>query len=417
MMLSITLGILAGINLFITLFVQWYILLQVGAGADTDALFASITIPQIIVAVFSDSLSRVLIPMLSGEDDEIFHRLLWSFLTLVGVFFSLLMLILYISAPLWVPLLFPGFQSETHRLTVQLTRIQLIGMVFTLLWGVVWAANHARNKFIWVETTVLISAVVGLIFILLTFSTLGIISVAWSNTLRVALQTLLLFPIIKMYRPPDWRSSQLKDALKRLWPLILGASYYKMDPLVDRYFSSLAAAGSLSLLYFAQQIYRAGNMIVTKAIDSPLFPRLAHFAKAIEWESYKKSYRSRLGWMLLISTCSYLLLIIAGRPIFSLLIGYGAVSDANVTTLWLLMVALGGVVFGGLTGQIFTTAFYAKGNTVMPTRVGVIGFTLGVIIKVLAFSQWGVIGLAAGTSIYYILNAITLYILIEGQLK
>jgi peptidoglycan biosynthesis protein MviN/MurJ (putative lipid II flippase) len=98
------------------------------------------------------------------------------------------------------------------------------------------------------------------------------------------------------------------------------------------------------------------------------------------------------------------------------LIGRGAVTEANVGQLWLLMIALVGFPMGGAMGQILSATFYAKGNTVTPTKIGILGYTVGIVLKIMAFLTLGLIGIAIGTTLYYFLNVLLMYLLLEREL-
>jgi putative peptidoglycan lipid II flippase len=67
MKLNLALGTLAGANLVLSLVIQWYVVTRLGVGAATDALFAGMAVPQLVLAVVSGSLMHVLVPLLSGE--------------------------------------------------------------------------------------------------------------------------------------------------------------------------------------------------------------------------------------------------------------------------------------------------------------------------------------------------------------
>ena len=68
------LGVLAASNIGIAFLYQWYVLVQLGPGVETDALFAGMTVPQLALAVVSGSLMHVLVPLLAGEPADRFRR-------------------------------------------------------------------------------------------------------------------------------------------------------------------------------------------------------------------------------------------------------------------------------------------------------------------------------------------------------
>ena len=75
--------------------------------------------------------------------------------------------------------------------------------------------------------------------------------------------------------------------------------------------------------------------------------------------------------------------------------------------------ALGGVWLGGAAGQVSTVSFFALGDTTTPTKVGVVGFTVAIPIKIVFYWWWGVVGLAVATSLYTAGNAVAHQILLH----
>lgn len=416
MRLPITLGALSAANLGVVLFIQWYTLVAIGPGPETDALFAGAALPQFILAVASQSLMHVLVPLLASDNEEGRHQSSWAFLIAIGSLFGVIAALLALTAQFWVPILFPGFDPVVSLLAVSLVRIQVIGMVFSALSGVLLAVYHANQQFIWAETTPLIGSIFAVGILIWGLPRYGIVVAAIANVLRMGIQVIILLPGMGPFRRPDWNSSVWKTAWGRLKPLLLGSSYYKMDPLVDRALSSMAISGSLSLLYLAQQLFSVAVHIVNSAIATPLVPKLAVLAAHDQHRDFRNAYRRRLLLLLILSAIGMSYLVFLGQSSLSLLIGYGAITDENVQVLWFTMLALAGVPVGGALGQILSTTFYAMGNTTTPTKVGVIGYTLGIFLKISGFAVLGITGLALGTSIYYLANALTLYILIERQM-
>lgn len=413
---AIQLGTLSAANIGIAFLFQWYVLTQLGPGTETDALFAGMTLPQLVLAVISGSLMHVLVPLLAGEDEDRLRHDAWGFLILVGGLFGVLATVLYLTAPWWIPLTVPGFDAAAKALTIELTRIQLIGMVFAAVNGVQWAAYHAKQQFVWAEFTPILVSAFALLLLIWALPRYGVVAAAWISTLRMGLQTLLLAP--GMGRPvwPDFKSPAISAAWQRIKPLLLGTAYYKTDPLVDRFLLSAAGSGSLSLYYLAQQIYGAVNQVINKAIAAPLVPLLSKLHKAGDAEGFQQAYRRKLMQVGAISLVSLLVLGLFGQAMLVLLIGHGNVSADNVKELWWILIWLGGMFVGGLAGQICSNSFYACGDTITPTRMSMLSYTAYIPCKVASFYVWGLVGLATATSIYYMTNlSLQVYLLEKKQ--
>lgn len=412
MKLAIKLGTLSAANIGIAFLFQWYVLIQLGPGVETDALFAGMTIPQLVLVVISGSLMHVLVPLLAGESEDRLRHDAWGFLALIGGLFGLLAVLLYAAAPWWVPLTVPGFDEAAQILTVELTRIQLIGMVFAAVNGVQWATYHARQQFLWAEFTPILASVFALLLLIWALPRFGVIAAAWIGTLRLGAQTLLLAPGMGIPVRPDLKSATIQQAWQRIKPLLLGTAYYKTDPLVDRFLLSTASSGSLSLYYLAQQIYGAVSQVLNKAITAPLVPVLSMFHKAGDETGFRRAYHRKLLQVGAISLAGLLILGLVGQELLAFLVGHGNVSASNVAELWWIMIWLGGMFLGGAAGQIASSSFYACGDTITPTRISMLTYTAYIPGKVAAFYFWGVVGLAIATSIYYMANlSLQIYLL------
>lgn len=409
MRLNLALGWLAAANLALNLFIQWYVITGLGFGPATDALFAGMAVPQLVLAVVSGSLMHVLVPLLANEEGHAFGEAAWGLFLSIMALFALLAAVLFVSAPAWVGWLLPGFPAEARTQTVWLTRIQIPGMIFTAATSVLWAAYHARNRFIWAEVSLLLAGMITALALVPALPTFGVAAAAWASVGRGALQTMLLLPGLGPWRRPAWTGPALREAWVRLRPLLAGTVYYKTDPLVDRFLSSMAPPGGLSTLYVGQQIWGALIQIINKAIAVPLVPQLAVHAKQARWADFRRSYRRRLAALGLLTGGGLVLFALVGQSVLRLVVGHGGVTAQNVSALWWIMLALGGLLIGGTMGQITSTAFYAKGDTRTPTRLGIVTFTAYVPLKVAAFLYWGLTGMAAATSLFFLTNLVLQY--------
>lgn len=410
MKLALQLGFLSFINLAISFLFQWLAVTRLGPGVETDALFASMTLPLLVLSVVVGSLMHVLVPLFSGEDEESLRRDAWGFFGLVLLVFGLLATILFLAAPFWVPLTVPGFGDVGMRLAVQLTQIQLIGMVLSAVNSVQWATYHARQSFIWAEAAPVISGIFSLIILIFLLPIYGVYAVAWMSVFRLVLQGLLLLPGMGMLIKPDLRSMSVVRAWTRIRPLLIGSAYTKTEPLIDRFLLSSAGEGVLSIYALAQQIYGAGNQVIAKSISSPLVPTLSRLHKAEDNINFQSTYQRKIILVAILCSTGYMAFVIFGEWILKILIAYGKFNADDISTLYWILIWSGGVFIGGALGQIASSSFYATGDTKSPVFISIITYTIYIPAKILVYVAYSFKGLALLTSIYYLVDFFIMYV-------
>lgn len=408
---------LAALNVVAVFLVQLIILARLGPGGQTDAFMAATTLPQMLAGMASVALSSVLIPMFAGEKMQEQNMDAWFLLAVIGAVVFALALLLNLTAERWVNGLFPGLTKSDSQLCISLARIQIFSMVFSAMNSVVVAVCYARGRFLRVEMAAFGVAVASVACLYVTLPIYGIMAAAWTFTLTTLVQLLLLLPNLAWPRSGVGSTHKLVEAWKRIRPLLAGNLYYKSDILVDRYLLSMAGAGDLTMFSLAQQIYGAAVGILGKVWGSTAIPDLAVYVKARDRQGFIALYRRRLTVLLLASGGAYLILMIAGKPILALLLGYGKVSADDIATLWVLLMCLGGVLVLGSLGVLLSGAFYALGDTKTPTYLSVASFTLFIGLKYFAFTFFGMIGVALAASSYFAVNALFLAAMLPAALR
>lgn len=401
------------LGLALAFVVQVVVITTVGPGRHTDAWIVSAILPNLLLAMLVNSLANVLVPLLSGEGQDSMRTHAWNIFTLVGCAFFVVALLAGVLVRWWIPLLTPGFSTEARQLVTDLTRINLLGLFLTALLVVLTSVYHAKRKFIYVEIVGVLGAIVGLGVIVWWLPRYGIAVAAWAGVARGFLQVVLLLPALGGWSTPSWRNAFMRQAWMRLKPLLLANAYTKAGSLVDGILGSWASPGAFSLFNLAERLYAVPSDVVRKAVAAPVLPSLGEKAKIGDWKGFKTIYRKRVVLLGTVSLLGFLAVLIAGKPILALLIGHGGVTTENIHFLWLLLLAFGGYFVGGMVGQMPALGWYARGNTRVPAVVGSVGFTLGIVLKVVGFLEFGVIGIALGTTVYYVLNACVLHIWLE----
>lgn len=401
MRLTAGLAVLAVANVLVLVGTQAYVISVLGATRATDALFAGMALPQVILMIVSGSLGNVLVPLFVTTDQANAQREGWGLLVAVIGAFAGLVAALHVTARFWVPILVPGFSASDRALTISLTQIQLVSVVLTAGASVLTAFAQAKRRFLWAESAPLIGGLSGLGAIVYLLGPYGVAAAAWTTVLRAFLHFVCLLPLLGRWRRPHWQSPVLAEAWKRARPLLAGTCYYKIDPLVDRLLASMSPAGSLSLLLVGQQFYSAGSQVITRAMVVPIVPKLADHASRGLWGAFKSGYRRLLFVTACAVTAAALVLLVQRGLVTRLLASLGGLDSANAAMFWKMLLGLLGIFIGGCLGQITSTAFYAMGDTKTPTKIGAWLFTLYIPAKCLSFLLFGLMGMIGSISAYY----------------
>lgn len=395
-------------NVAAAIVAQAIILSQIGPGSATDAFVASMVLPQTLAGIVAVALSSVLVPALAGESPDHQASSAWGLLLIVGVTALPLALLLSIAANIWTVWLFPGFGMETRQLCETLTQVQVFSMPFVIAHSIVAAVCYARRQFVWIETVTLVISIISAGALYLALPSYGIQAAAWISTTLALIQLIVLLPELGFPRLGSGSIKVAMETWRLVKPLLAGNAYYKSDILVDRYLLSTTDAGVMTLFNLAQQLYAAAVGVLGKTWGNTAIPTLAVYSKQGKRNEFFILYRRRLFTLLFASTALYLLLLLAGPPTLSLLIGSGKSSAENVTQFWSLLACMGGLLVFGSLGIVSSGAFYAIGDTRTPAILGIASFTIFVIVKILSFQSYGATGIAIATTCYYAANVVVL---------
>ena len=408
---GVNLAALALCNASLAVLSAWYIVTRTGINFRSDAFFASSALPQLAFGLLSATLVPVLVPLLATKNPQQLREDAWSLFQLITGIALIIAVPLFALSDLWVPLFVPGFSAEGKSLAIVLTRIQVVSMVLNAAIVTLAAVHHALRRFVWVELSALIANLAGLMFLIFALPRFGIVIAALSIVFHNSLKLIFLLPTLGRWRPPVFHSPSVREARRLLKPLLPGQAYQRTEPLLDRFLSSMNGAGSLSLFLVAQQIYASVSLVTMKTLVGPLIPKLAVEARA-DWRVYRHTYRKRLLLIACVASAGVVLLVF-GEHILSFAIGHAGVTRENVYSLWLIMIALGGVFGGVVSGQIVSAAFYAAGNTKTPTKVSAIIYTIYLPFKIIMFLKYGVVGLGITVSAYCLTNFLVQFVMLE----
>ena len=404
---TLKLTITSSASLFIGLLSQFFILFYFGMSIETDAHVASITIPLLVSSLFVVTLPPVLVPIILDQAE--YRAASWDLMILFGLAFAFLSWLLYLFAPIYMPLLFFGLDAETQKLAIELTRIQ----IWTILAGGLALAPtallRAREEILTTEIRSLIASIIGLIVLIPATREYGILGASLALLSRAWINTLLLIPALGFPKFSQSSRALYRAFWERAAPLVFAAPLYKLGPLVDRVLAGMAPMGQLSSLVYGQQLWNSGLRVVDKAVATPF---LTHVTKAVrdrEVHTLEQEYRSILRVFTLIALVAVVCFWLFGEALISELASVSNFRAEAVFDLWFVALLLGGTFIAGGCSQISSAAMYSLGETHYLTRIAIINFFLSVAAKITLFAIYGVPGIAAACTVYPLLNHVVFH--------
>lgn len=387
-----------------------------GAGEEADALAAALALPTLFAAIVTGSLGYVLVPDLvakfGSQEMEGEGWKLASFLGLVTCLASLgfSCLLLGAAAPLcaW---LYGELDTLQLDLIRRLLKILSIQVVLTGLISWAQAVHHSRHSF-------LLPALGGILGTGLTltlahlYGARGVVWLAWAINAGSILSVLLhVVPLLRRLGAPTAETKNLLRLCRLFWPLLLGAAFMRVDPLVDRVLAAKLAVidpGAIAYINYAQRILMALLAIGTSGLSVVAFPQLAQRFDGEGQTGFAEHFSVAFRRLILM-----VVPIAIGFSGFSVwivadLLEQGQFSHADSQVVGWLIVALMGMFVGGSCGELLARGYYVLGDTKTPTIIGTAAVAIGLGIKLMLFYAAGIWGIALGVSIYCIISATTM---------
>lgn len=270
-----------------------------GKTGVTDAYQTAFILPDLIYwLLVGGVLSSAFIPVFSeyihkGKEEEGW-RVASSFINLILLLLSVLVIIALIFTPHFIRLQVPGFTAENQALTVLLTRIILIQPLLLALSGITMGILNSYKIF-WPSAlgTVLYNASVIVFGVILARPddpesisgfAIGVVVGALLNFVvqipALRRQGLRYYPII------DWRHPGVRKIAVLAVPIILSYSLNQIQVVVNSNLGSHLIEGSLTAVWYSYRLYQLPVGIFALAIAVAVFPTLNEHATLNKWKEF-----------------------------------------------------------------------------------------------------------------------------------
>ena len=207
-----------------------------------------------------------------------------------------------------------------------------------------------------------------------------------------------------VYRSGFFRAHVVSLA-SRNWPLIIGGSVYRLEPLIDGVLASLCRAGSLTIYFFFGRIMLYMSTITFSGYMQPEQKRLAETVREMRWEVLRTGTRDLAFRAIAISLALlaggvltvwyfYLIRFRPATPYF-----HYFKDDFPVFFLML------GFLLGMLATIAYSNSLYVIREERLFLLTSLCVLPVGIMLKFCGAFLYGLRGLGLGTSLYWILYA------------
>lgn len=352
-----------------------------GTGLHADVFSAGLRLPNVVQNLLGEgTLSASFIP--------VYAELLGQGRTreagrVAGAMFALLLAIAgaislagIALAPLLVAVFTPGFDGERRELMIMVVRIlfPMTGVLVLSAWALGILNSH-RQFFVPYFAPVLWN--VAIIAALLGFSGSGLdrllAAAAWGALLGGALQFAFQLPwVLRLDREIRLNSGRgepaFREAVRNAGPAILGRGVVQISAYADLLLASLLAVGAVSRLRYAQTLYVLPISLFAMSIAAAELPELARerggLADALRTRLVTAA--RRVAFFVVPSLVAFVAL---GPALVAGLYQSGKFGAADVTLVWLVLLAYSLGMLASTSTRLYQSAFYALRDTRTPARV------------------------------------------------
>lgn len=398
-----------------------------GTSGALDAFWVSYMLPQLMPGLILGVVSTAFIPsfMRSAANgrENIDWRGLNTLFTLVGITVITLALLVVLGRDAIVTVMAPGLPDDVHALAARFMAIMAIAVLLFGINAMLSAVLQATHRFGVMSLESVITNVVIIAGAVLFADTLGVLGLVYSVIAGFGLHMLLLLwanrdLILHKLRPAfDFSHGDFRGSAGHMLPLLVGYFGSVGITIIDRMFISTLDPGAISIMVYAGMIALLPMEVFGLAVLTAFYPSLSKDHANGDVLAMREAHVRGLRLLLFVILPAAAGLVMASDAIVSLLFERGAFSDeaGRLTALTMAALAVGLPVRA--INYFNFRVFHARREPWTAVSVGLFGVCVNVLLDMLFIGPFGIVGIAAATSIAMIASAALSTRLLEHRQK
>jgi len=387
-----------------------------GAGEELDAFNAAFVIPELSLGiVVASGVAAPFVPIFTGlrrEQEPEAQAFGQTILTLAVLAMAIVSALLFVFAPLTVPIVASGFGPEQQELYIQLFRVMTLTPIIFAASMVLGEVLIADRRFLFYGLAPIMYNA-GLAFGALVLSPeLGIFGPAIGAVIGALLHLAIRVVGIRgtgfHVRPKvSFATAGLRDFFRLMLPKTASSP---IEPLTFLFFTNVAStlvAGSITSVNLARNFQSVPVSLIGVAFSLAAFPLLANAYSAGDRRAFGRIVRMNTLSIGVLTICAAVGLVVIGELAIDVLLGGGLFDQEDVqrTALVLAVFAIA-IPFESL-GHLFSRAIYATRHTTLQVVASLVGFAVTIVATLASVDALDIVaipfGFAAGSAVRFVL--------------
>jgi len=401
-----------------------------GATKAVDLFSVGLNISNLIRRIVAENaLDNVFLPIFVRLFNRSPRKTTWrsassiiNFTVLAAVLFTVIGILF---TPQIIRFIIPGFVEKGYlNDAVRMTQIMFPYLVLVTIASAMASLLKAFNRFGLAEGSAVFYSIGTLIGIFMLQVKTGIFALGWGVLIGGLLQILFLFPLLykllsqksfEFFFSPKihFQGTATKKYIAQLTPVTADVTISQIGSLVDKRFAAYLPTGSLSILYYAGELFRLPFSIISQSINSVVLKDFSEHFSLFDREKAKKLFLDGITInIFLLAPISILMIMLAPEIVSMIFQGKKFTADAVLNTAWALkFYSLGLVGWGihNLTMRVFAARLDIKTSLYINFFMMLVNIAL---CYILVRTPLQFAGIALATTIAYSLfSLIRIYVL------
>jgi putative peptidoglycan lipid II flippase len=417
---SLLISIFFAVNKLIALLRQVIIARQFGLSESIDAFNVANNYPDLIVSLISaGALSFAFIPVLSEYKTLVGLKKSWQLFSQIANLVLLVTIGLSVLIALFAEQLVraswgiaPGFNPAQQALVVDLMRLNLLATIIFSISGMIMASLHTHKHFLLPAIAPILYNVGQIFGAFVLAPTMGVyglgVGVIIGALLHLLIQIPALFKFEFSWLPIlNFRDKYVLKVFSLMGPRILTVFLINFIFVARDNLASRLEVGAVSALTYAYFIMQVPQTLIGTAIGTALLPTLSEITD--KKELFEATLNRIIRVMIAITLIITLLLSLGLTELVKVVFNFSE-AQSNLLT-WTTIAYMIGLL-GHCLLEVVSRGFYAKQDAKIPLVATVLRAVIFIVLALIMFESYGVVGLALADSISVSIEVLLLFVLL-----